>query len=174
MPLLTDREFASILADETKRIQDDIAWREDEDHSPAVEFRVEIESMNGCPPRRAIGRRLPVADAYRRSRRPRLRGTLRLRRRRGVERPASSAAPAATPRRQSCAIRRRSRPRRLHPSPAGSTDSSRFLTLGACAWISSVRARRPTSPRELRPVAERSARRRLEGRADSRACGECA
>ena len=50
MPLLTDREFASILADETKRIQDDIAWREDEDHSPAaVEFRVEIESMNGWP-----------------------------------------------------------------------------------------------------------------------------
>ena len=49
VPLLTDREFASILADETKRIQDDIAWREDEDHSPAVEFRVEIESMNGWP-----------------------------------------------------------------------------------------------------------------------------
>ena len=49
MPLLTDREFVSILADETKRIQDDIAWREDEDHSPAVEFRVEIESMNGWP-----------------------------------------------------------------------------------------------------------------------------
>ena len=49
MPLLTDREFASILADETERIQDDIAWREDEDHSPAVEFRVEIESMNGWP-----------------------------------------------------------------------------------------------------------------------------
>ena len=48
MPL-TDQELASILADETKRIQEDITWREDEDHSPAVEFRVELESMNGWP-----------------------------------------------------------------------------------------------------------------------------
>ena len=48
MPL-TDQELASILADETKRIQDDITWREDEDHSPALEFRVELESMNGWP-----------------------------------------------------------------------------------------------------------------------------
>ncbi len=48
MPL-TDAEFASILDDETKRIPDDITWKEDEDHSPAREFRVEVESMNGWP-----------------------------------------------------------------------------------------------------------------------------
>ncbi len=48
MPL-TDQELASILVDETKRIQDDITWREDEDHSPALEFRVELESMSGWP-----------------------------------------------------------------------------------------------------------------------------
>ena len=48
MPL-TDAEFASILEDETKRIQDDVTWREDEDHSPAREFRVDVESANGWP-----------------------------------------------------------------------------------------------------------------------------
>ena len=48
MPL-TDAEFASILADESKRVQGDVAWREDEDRSPAVEFRVDIESTGGWP-----------------------------------------------------------------------------------------------------------------------------
>ena len=48
MPL-TDAEFASILEDETKRIRDDVTWREDEDHSPAREFRVSVESKNGWP-----------------------------------------------------------------------------------------------------------------------------
>ena len=46
---LTDKDLTSILADEAKCIQDDITWKEDEDHSPAMEFRVEIESMNGWP-----------------------------------------------------------------------------------------------------------------------------
>ena len=36
---LTDAEFASILGDEEKRIRNDITWAEDEDHSPAWEFR---------------------------------------------------------------------------------------------------------------------------------------
>lgn len=48
MPL-TDAEFESILEDETKRIREDITWREDEDHSPALEFRVDIESNSGWP-----------------------------------------------------------------------------------------------------------------------------
>lgn len=47
---LTDADFASILEDETKRIVDDvIIWREDEDHSPAMEFRVGVESENDWP-----------------------------------------------------------------------------------------------------------------------------
>jgi len=46
---LTQNEFDAILADPTKGIQDDIAWAEDEDHSPSVEFRVEVESDAGYP-----------------------------------------------------------------------------------------------------------------------------
>ena len=48
MPL-TDVEFASILNDDTKRIEDDVAWTADEDHSPALEFRVIVESISGWP-----------------------------------------------------------------------------------------------------------------------------
>lgn len=48
MPL-TDADFASILEDETKHIQADVVWREDEDHSPAREFRATVESVNGWP-----------------------------------------------------------------------------------------------------------------------------
>lgn len=46
---LTDAEYASILEDETKRVQDDITWKKDEDHSPAWEFRVDVESSTGWP-----------------------------------------------------------------------------------------------------------------------------
>ena len=48
MPL-TDGEFAAILSDDTKHIEADLTWAEDEDHSPAVEFRVDVESTNGWP-----------------------------------------------------------------------------------------------------------------------------
>jgi hypothetical protein len=48
MPL-TEAEFQAILADPTKRIEGNILWDEDEDHSPAVEFRAEIESDAGYP-----------------------------------------------------------------------------------------------------------------------------
>ncbi len=48
MPL-TDVEFASILNDNIKRIEDDIIWTEDEDHSPAFEFRVNVTSESGWP-----------------------------------------------------------------------------------------------------------------------------
>ena len=46
---LTDAEFESILADETKRVRGGIAWKDDEDHSPAREFRVEVESASVWP-----------------------------------------------------------------------------------------------------------------------------
>ena len=46
---LTDAELATILTDDSKCVQGDIAWKEDEDHSPAVEFRIDIESTNGWP-----------------------------------------------------------------------------------------------------------------------------
>jgi hypothetical protein len=48
MPL-TNTEFVAILEDSSKRIEGNILWREDEDHSPAVEFRAEILSDGGWP-----------------------------------------------------------------------------------------------------------------------------
>ena len=45
MPL-SDTEFAAILSD-MKWIDGDIVWREDEDHSIAREFRVEVSSNGG-------------------------------------------------------------------------------------------------------------------------------
>ena len=45
----TDGEFASILSDDTKHIEEDLAWTEDEDHSPAFEFRVNVDSTSGWP-----------------------------------------------------------------------------------------------------------------------------
>ncbi|MCS1407246.1 MAG: hypothetical protein M2R45_00403 [Verrucomicrobia subdivision 3 bacterium] len=47
--MLTDAEFEAILEDKTKRILEDVTWKEDEDRSPAVEFRVGIESESGWP-----------------------------------------------------------------------------------------------------------------------------
>ncbi len=46
---MTNAEFEALLTDETKRIVGDLFWVEDEDHSPSVEFRVEIESDPGWP-----------------------------------------------------------------------------------------------------------------------------
>lgn len=46
---ITQTEFEAILADETKRVVGDLSWREDEDHSPAVEFAAEIGSDPGYP-----------------------------------------------------------------------------------------------------------------------------
>ena len=43
---LSDAEFASLLAD-SKRIEGDIHWTEDEDRSPAVGFRAEVETVSG-------------------------------------------------------------------------------------------------------------------------------
>ena len=47
--MLTQQEFEAILADENKRIESDIAWREDPEHSPALEFRAELLSEAGWP-----------------------------------------------------------------------------------------------------------------------------
>ncbi|MBM3217047.1 hypothetical protein FJZ36_19300 [Candidatus Poribacteria bacterium] len=46
---LTDTEFETILCDASKRIDGDIQWQEDEDHSPSVEFRAEVMSDPGWP-----------------------------------------------------------------------------------------------------------------------------
>lgn len=46
---LTTTEFAAILADASKRIEGDIAWSEDEDHSPALEFTGKVLSDPGWP-----------------------------------------------------------------------------------------------------------------------------
>ncbi len=47
--MLTNTEFESILTDTSKRIEGDIKWSEDEDHSPSVEFRVEVRNDQGWP-----------------------------------------------------------------------------------------------------------------------------
>lgn len=46
---LTNAEFESILADDSKQIDGDIQWQDDEDHSPSVEFRAEVASEAGWP-----------------------------------------------------------------------------------------------------------------------------
>ncbi len=46
---LTNAEFDAILADKSKKILGDLAWAEDEDHSPALEFRAEVTSTVGWP-----------------------------------------------------------------------------------------------------------------------------
>jgi hypothetical protein len=46
---MTQAEFEALLADNTKRIEEDISWQEDEDHSPGVEFRAQVDSDPGFP-----------------------------------------------------------------------------------------------------------------------------
>ncbi len=48
MPI-TQTEIEVILADSSKRIDGDLRWAEDEDHSPAVQFRAEVLSEAGYP-----------------------------------------------------------------------------------------------------------------------------
>lgn len=47
--MLTNKEFQDILNDDTKRIEGDIVWQNDEDHSPSVEFRADVISNAGYP-----------------------------------------------------------------------------------------------------------------------------
>jgi hypothetical protein len=48
MPL-TQTEFDALMADESKTITGNIEWSDDEDHSPSVEFRVDVSSDAGYP-----------------------------------------------------------------------------------------------------------------------------
>ena len=41
---ISQQDFESILADDTKQVTGDITWTDDDDHSPALEFRAEVES----------------------------------------------------------------------------------------------------------------------------------
>ncbi len=45
--MITENEFKDILSDTTKRIEEDITWFDDEDHSPAKEFRARVINDNG-------------------------------------------------------------------------------------------------------------------------------
>ena len=46
---LAKTEYETLLNDLTKRIDGDIVWLEDEDHSPLFEFRAEVQSDAGWP-----------------------------------------------------------------------------------------------------------------------------
>ena len=47
--MITQQEFETILADTTKRIEGNLAWRDDEDHSPAQQFRAAVLSDDRHP-----------------------------------------------------------------------------------------------------------------------------
>ena len=49
MSKLSNSEWEDIIADTTKRVDGDLRWVEDEDHSPAVEFLVDVKSERGWP-----------------------------------------------------------------------------------------------------------------------------
>lgn len=53
-------EFDAMMDDASKRIEGDLRWRDDPDHSPALEFRAEVQSDAGYP-LRVNGRYNPVA-----------------------------------------------------------------------------------------------------------------
>lgn len=46
---LTDVEFRMFLADTSKRIDGDLEWSEDDDHSPTVEFRTPLSTAADSP-----------------------------------------------------------------------------------------------------------------------------
>lgn len=45
--VLSQTEFDALMTDASKRIEGDICWTEDEDHSPAVEFRFPVKNPMG-------------------------------------------------------------------------------------------------------------------------------
>lgn len=47
--MITQQEFDALMDDTSKRIVGNIHWQEDADHSPAREFRIEVESNAGWP-----------------------------------------------------------------------------------------------------------------------------
>jgi hypothetical protein len=46
---MNQADFEGLLNDTTKRVAGDVTWALDEDRSPAVEFRVEVQSNVGYP-----------------------------------------------------------------------------------------------------------------------------
>ena len=46
---VTQNEFEALIGEPSKRIVGNIEWGDDEDHSPSVEFRAEVESDPGYP-----------------------------------------------------------------------------------------------------------------------------
>jgi hypothetical protein len=46
---MKQQDFETLLADATKQINEPIIWEEDEDHSPTVEFRVDVISEARYP-----------------------------------------------------------------------------------------------------------------------------
>ena len=46
---MTQADFETIIADTSKRIESRIQWSGDEDHFPALEFRVDVSSDSGYP-----------------------------------------------------------------------------------------------------------------------------
>lgn len=46
---LSQVEFEGIMRDDGKRIKGDICWDDDEDHSPSLEFRAQVDSEAGYP-----------------------------------------------------------------------------------------------------------------------------
>jgi hypothetical protein len=46
---LTQSEFEAMLGDASKRVEGDIVWQEDQDHSPCWDFRAEVRSDSGWP-----------------------------------------------------------------------------------------------------------------------------
>jgi hypothetical protein len=46
---LTQSDFEAMLGDATKRIEGDIVWQGDQDHSPCWDFRTEVRSDSGWP-----------------------------------------------------------------------------------------------------------------------------
>ena len=60
---MTQEEFEAIIADDTKEVSENIVWTDDQDHSPAQEFRVEVNSATGHP----IFIRWPVQSTVRKA-----------------------------------------------------------------------------------------------------------
>jgi hypothetical protein len=46
---MRQQDFEELLADTTKQINENIHWQIDEDHSPTVEFRVNVMSLASYP-----------------------------------------------------------------------------------------------------------------------------
>lgn len=46
---LTQNEFEALINDAQKAIDGDIQWAEDDDHSPSVEFRADVQTTQGDP-----------------------------------------------------------------------------------------------------------------------------